>query len=35
MDETKQTFFSGVQASHLIDTAETELLAFFEKEQVV
>lgn len=35
IDETKQTFFCGVQASHLSDTAETELVEFFEQEQVV
>ena len=34
-DEKKQTFFCGIQASHLNDTAETELVAFFEQEQVV
>lgn len=32
-DETKQTFFCGIQASHLNDTTETELVAFFEQEQ--
>ena len=35
LDETKQTFLCGIQASHLNDTAETELVAFFEQEQVV
>ena len=35
MDKTKQSFFCGIQASHSDDTAETELVAFFEQEQVV
>jgi len=35
LDKTKQTFCCGIQASHSNDTAETELVAFFEQEQVL
>lgn len=35
VDKSKQTFFCGMQASHVNDTAETELVAFFEQEEVV
>jgi len=31
VDKTKQAFFCGIKASHVKDTAETDVVAFYEE----